>query len=421
MSEDTRLTRQDLQYPRMRYIDAFPIKDSLEDGIGLRDPRQIAKNTLVVPPPVFFIISMFDGNHSLNDIQESITKQYNQTIPMDKIEEIVLQLDKELYLESETFAKALQKTLEAFRSAPYREPAHAGTAYPGEEDQINQQLSGLLSSIDGNSSDNDQPKSNSISLLIAPHIDLHRGGKCFAHAYHELAKHSPADLYIILGTGHQSTKSLISLTRKSYSNPIGLLETDQNFIDKLCQDSPIDLFEEELLHREEHSVEFQTLWLRHILPEEWNGKAVPILCGSFHSYVMNGESPRDDQKVARLLDKLRAEIHQYPGKVTVIAGVDLSHVGQKFGHEKGIPPEELKRVEQDDREVLDAIIQGDAENFYRVIEQKKDRNNVCGLSPIYMALDITRPSCGRLLNYDRAIEEDTQSVVTYASLAFYKT
>ncbi len=419
MPEDTQLTRQDLQYPKMRYIEAFPIKDSLEEGIGLRDPHQIAKNMLVVPPPVFFIISMFDGNHSLSEIQESITKQYNQTIPMDKIEEIVLQLDKELYLESETYEKALQEVQETFRNSKYREPAHAGTAYPIEADQITQQLSGLLSSIDGDNSDGDPSKDDCVSLLIAPHIDLNRGGKCFAFAYQELAKSSPSDLYIILGTGHQSNKSLMSLTRKSYSSPIGLIETDQDFIDKICQDAPIDLFEEELLHRDEHSVEFQTLWLRHILPEEWSGKAVPILCGSFHSYVMNGESPRDDQKLARLLDKLRAEIHQYPGKVTVIAGVDLSHVGQKFGHEKGIPPEELERVEKDDSEVLDAIIEGDAENFYRVIEQKKDRNNVCGLSPIYIALDIIRPSCGRLLNYDRAIEEDTQSVVTYASLAFY--
>ncbi len=420
MSKDTQITRPDLQYPKIRHIEAFPIKDTLEEGVGLRDPRQIAKNMLVVPPPVFFIISMFDGNHSLHDIQQSIIRQYNQTIPLDKIEEIVLQLDKELYLESGTFEKALQETLDAFRNAPYREPAHAGTAYSGEKDQIKQQLNGLLSSIENAIPEDDHCQNNGVSLLIAPHIDLNRGGKCFAYAYRELAQHSPADLYIILGTGHQSNKSLMSLTRKSYSSPIGLIETDQHFIDKISQEAPIDLFEEEFLHRDEHSVEFQTLWLRHILPEEWNGKAVPILCGSFHSYIMNGDSPREDQKLARLLDKLRAEIHQYPGKVTVIAGVDLSHVGRKFGHEKGIPPDELERVEKEDREVLDAILEGDAENFYRVIEQKKDRNNVCGLSPIYMALDIIRPSCGRLLNYDRAIEEDTQSVVTYASLVFYE-
>ena len=70
--------------------------------------------------------------------------------------------------------------------------------------------------------------------------------------------------------------------------------------------------------------------------------------------------------------------------------------------------------------MLDAIQTGEAERFYRSIENQKDCNNVCGLSPIYMCLDVVRPGRGHLLHYNQAVEPDTESVVTFASLAFYQ-
>jgi len=173
------------------------------------------------------------------------------------------------------------------------------------------------------------------------------------------------------------------------------------------------------LHRDEHSIEFQAVWLRFILGEEWRGKIVPILCGSFHPYVQNGCSPREDACMADTLVLLRSLIEGYPGTVTVIAGADMSHVGKRFGNEWGIPPSELERVKREDGEVLAAMLSGEAETFYRSVEKNKDRNNLCGLSPIYMTLDVVRPPSGCLLKYDQAIERDTESVVTFASAAFF--
>jgi hypothetical protein len=61
----------------------------------------------------------------------------------------------------------------------------------------------------------------------------------------------------------------------------------------------------------------------------------------------------------------------------------------------------------------------DAEGFYRSIEEEKDWRKVCGLSSIYATLSTIEAKKGKLLDYDQALEPDTGSVVSFASMAFY--
>ncbi len=408
------------EYPKIRMVETYPIEQNGQQSVCLRDPLHIAPNMLALPIPVFFIASLFDGNHSLRNIQEECKLQLKQLIPISKIEEIVRQLDAELYLESETFRLAVKKIEQAYHDAPFRAPSHAGTAYHEDAGALNQELSGYFEAIQEDTLEESLPENGHVSVLVAPHIDLRRGGPCFAYAYREIAKRPPADLYIVLGTGHQMRKGLISLTRKSYDSPLGPIETDTEFVERLSGKIPVDGFEEELLHRDEHSIEFQVLFLRYILGDQWKGKMVPILTGSLHTCIQDGMSPRSDRFWAETLDALRESIEAYPGMVTVIAGADMSHVGQRFGHPRGIPPTELERVEREDQDTLNAMISGNAETFFRSVEAVKDKNNICGLAPIYMALDVMRPSPGYVLQYDRVIEKETESVVSFASVSFYK-
>lgn len=415
--------RFDREYPKIRSVEAFPHHEGVQQGICLRDPRGIAPNILVLPPPVFFVVTLFDGQHSILDIQEAFTRQYQQLITRKQIEEIISRLDQELFMDTETFQQAWMALREEFRASPCREPAHAGAVYPPEPEPLRALLQGFLDAAGKDTSRPADPAENAgqrLSVLIAPHIDFHRGGIGFAHAYRELMRSAPADLYLIFGTAHQSQRSLFILTGKDYNTPLGRMETDGDFVARFSREAPVDVFEEELLHRNEHSAEFQAVWLRYMLDGGWRGKIVPILCGSFHRYVVEKISPRQDPVLAECLDLLRRLVNEYPGKVTLIAGVDLSHVGKRFGHERGIPAAELARVEREDREVLEAIESGEAERFFACVAGMQDRNNVCGLSPIYMVLDVARPGPGRLLHYGRAVERETESVVTFASFAFYE-
>ncbi|MEW6237818.1 MAG: AmmeMemoRadiSam system protein B [Candidatus Omnitrophota bacterium] len=418
MTQNQSSTPLESEYPTLRPVDIYPVHHNGQQSICLRDPQNIAKNILILPLPAFFLVSLFDGKHSILDIQESFMRQFQQLAPRKNIEEMIAQLDRELFLETNRFRQALDKIKEDFRAAPIREAAHAGTAYDADPASLRERLSGFMQDA-AVKAENRVTAAERLTALIAPHIDIQRGGLCFAQAYRELARHKPSDLYVIFGTAHQSRSSLFAATAKSYATPLGAIETDADFVERFSREAPVDVFAEEVLHRDEHSIEFQAVWLRFVLGENWRGKMVPILCGSFHPFVQSGRSPREDANMAETLDLLQSLIKEYPGTVTVIAGADMSHVGKRFGSERGIPDSELDRVKREDEEVLEAMISGDAEAFYRCVEKNKDRNNLCGLSPIYMTLDVARPPVGRLLKYDRAIERDSESVVTFASASFY--
>jgi AmmeMemoRadiSam system protein B len=71
--------------------------------------------------------------------------------------------------------------------------------------------------------------------IIAPHIDLLRGGHCYAHAWHALAEAYEAGTFVILGTVHVPTQNLFTATRKSFKTPLGQMAADREFIDALAQ------------------------------------------------------------------------------------------------------------------------------------------------------------------------------------------
>ena len=61
----------------------------------------------------------------------------------------------------------------------------------------------------------------------------------------------------------------------------------------------------------------------------------------------------------------------------------------------------------------------DGEGFFESISRERDRRKICGLPPIYSMLKILEAKEGKLLKYDQAFTPETQSVVTFASLAYY--
>jgi predicted class III extradiol MEMO1 family dioxygenase len=61
----------------------------------------------------------------------------------------------------------------------------------------------------------------------------------------------------------------------------------------------------------------------------------------------------------------------------------------------------------------------DAEEFFRVIAEHRDRRRICGLAPTYMLLSTMPATAGAVLQYDQAVEPATQSMVSYASMVFH--
>ncbi|MGQ9615208.1 MAG: AmmeMemoRadiSam system protein B [Spirochaetota bacterium] len=443
-----------IEYPKIRPVEAIPAQENL---ICLRDPMGISDKLIFLPHDLFFIVSLFDGNHSILDIQTAYTRRYGTLLFSSRIRELIEKLDSLLFLESSRFEEARKNALEEYRKAPLRKASHAGVAYEKEKNALLKQLNSFFKGPDGpglpeRAQTSEEALINKIpeetisvkvtptppseaapsmevtrttepdtklTGLIAPHIDLIRGGKCFAWSYSELLKRCRAKTFIILGISHVQTNRRFVLTEKDFETPLGVVPADREFINGLRRRFTMDFFEDELVHRNEHSVEFQALFLRYIYPDEERLRIVPILCSS-RDEIISGYSPSEDPEFSEFLSALKAECSERDDELCLIAGVDLSHLGQRFGQNISMTPAVLKKAEIDDMKMIQLILNRDAEGFMHFIQEEKDRRNVCGVPAIYTLLKLINAKEAKLLRYDQAVDMETSSVVTFMGTAFYR-
>ena len=433
MSQEKRSPDNGHQFPKLRHVDAFPVEVEQETRIYIRDPLNYAQEPLLLPYATYFIISHFDGQHSLLDIQEAFSRQFNQVILRDQIQDIITQLDTHYYLDSARFAALQQEVLDDFRRSPIREMAHADTCYSSYAQECAQQLAGFFSGSEGpgrvvndaqatNGALDDAPTPGAVGSvrgIIAPHIDLRVGGPCYAWAYKTLAEQCSADVFVLLGTSHYGLNHPFTATKKDYNTPLGPVHTDHDFIHALQECYRGDLFADEALHRTEHSLEFQTLFLQHVLGGKRDFTVVPILVSSFHHMILSKTPPIEDPQIDSFIQALKQVITSSGKNVCLVAGVDFAHVGQKFGDQGELTAQFLDWVKAEDALLIQALERVDANGFFEQIAKNGDQRRVCGAAPMYTFLETIEAGTGKLLKYDRSLDEQTQSSVSFASLAFY--
>jgi AmmeMemoRadiSam system protein B len=314
----------------------------------------------------------------------------------------------------------LRRVEEQFLSSPLREAAFAGRSYESDPEGLKNQLKGYFSDPRGPGLLGEGRVAPGLKGVIAPHIDLQRGGFCYAFAHREIWERNRARCFVILGTAHTGMRHLFSLTRKDFMTPLGKLETDQELVDAIQSRCPFDLFRDEAVHRSEHSVEFQCLFLRFLYPEPAPLKMVPILCGSFHEAMEQGKSPAELRSFHQFVDALAESVSERGEEVCYIASADLAHVGLQFGDRKGVGEYDLRILEETDREMLGHVERLDGEGFFSSISRERDQRKICGLPAIYTLLNALKAREGRLLRYGQAFTSETQSVVSFASMGFYE-
>lgn len=418
-----------MEYPKLRIVDAFLTQVSGQEVVCLRDPFNYTEQMLLISPNIFFIVSLFDGKHSIVDIQSEYAQKYGSILLSEDVQKIINEIDSYLFLDNVRFREFRRKIVEEFRKQPIRFATHAGTAYELEAEGLQAQLDGyyykdvnllLKPTKPVPAKKEEQGSRVLLKGIIAPHIDIKRGGQCFAYAYNEIKMYADADIFIILGTGHYPANNFFALTQKAFETPFGILETDKDFLSLLCKNSGKTLFEDEFIHKSEHSVEFQVLFLQHILDGTKNGiKIVPILCSSFHELLTKGISPLEKPQISDFILSLKEAIATVGKKICIIASVDLAHVGLRFGDVHPQTPEGLEALSIKDREMLKFVENIDPEGFYHYIKEEDDKRRICGLPAIYTFLNIVDANKCRLLRYEQCNDDKTGSTVTFASMAFY--
>jgi AmmeMemoRadiSam system protein B len=412
--------------PIIRPVEAFPMEQQDQTVICLRDPSGLAPEPIMLGMGAYFLVTLFDGTNSTLDLQAAFSHRFGEVIPSEKIRELVTALDGAYFLDSPAFAERVRSVREEFRQSPSRAAALAGLCYETEPSRLRAEIESFFErpkapGRDALAAPGPSTATGGLAGLIAPHIDPRRGAAAYAWAYNELRRRERPELIVILGTSHYGAgPELFSATRKNYLTPLGAVPTDRAFVERLAaryaRSRGGDLFADEMLHRNEHSIEFQALFLAWALGVE-GYQVAPILVSSFHQMVRDGESPAGNDRVAPFLDALREELATERRRVLILAGVDFAHVGRKFGDSFGVDDGVTERVRREDLALIETIKAGDPSGFFADIAREGDQRKICGLAPMYTQLELLSGRRARLLHYDIALEPQTDSLVSFASLA----
>jgi len=408
-----------VDYPKLRNINAFPVQSSGQTLLCLQDPQNISEKALFLPLPLYFIVSLFDGQHSILDIQAKYMRKFGEFLYTENLQEIIGQLDENLFLEGVRFEEALRQKEEAFKKASFREAVFAGKSYEADPGRLRTQLESYFNGTNGPGSLGEKKSAKGLKGVVAPHIDFQRGGHCYAFGHREIWERNASPCFIIFGTAHTPMENPFCLTRKDFVTPLGTLNVDKELVDAIQSRCPDDLFKDESVHRSEHSIEFQCVFLRYLYPEPDSLRILPILTGSFHEAIEKGVSPIELEPVRQFIEGLKEAVSSLGREVCYIASADLAHRGLQFGDREGVSEYGLRVTSQQDREMLGYAEKIDGEGFFSSISREKDRRKICGYPAIYSMLKILEAREGKLLKYDQAFTPETQSVVTFASLAFY--
>lgn len=405
--------------PALRYIDAFPIDQGGQRYICLRDPEGIVEHQIVLSPAAFFVATQLDGQTDVNAIQRAFAQQFGGQAAPEDILRIVNDLDKEGFLLSERFEARRRQVETAFLASALRPAYLAGKSYALEAGALRTFLNDQFTVRDGGpgAAPGARPGAgHPLRCLIAPHIDFHRGGHAYAHAYLELFKQGQPEVVIIFGVAHVSPPTPFILTRKAFDTPFGVLPTDQELVRQLETACTWDPYAYEMVHRTEHSIEFQAVMLSYLYGP--NVRIVPILCSTFGS-ELGGVAPADIAGVHGFLESCQDIVAALGRRVSVIAGADLAHVGRRFGDPFDISEPIVEGVAERDREDLQYVTAGDADGFYRSVMQDRNERRICGLNCIYASLKTVARSgaTGALLHYDYA-HDPAGGIVSFADVVF---
>jgi len=400
--------------PRLRAVEAFPVEQDGQRYVALRDPAGYVAEVIMLPVDLVEVLTLFDGEHPIATIQAELLKRHGEQVARASLEQLIGELDAHGFLESPAFARRRAAIDDAFLGAPRRPASHAGGAYPDDPDELRSRMDGFFTSPQGPGPVGDF-QGGGVSGLIAPHIDFHRGGPAYAWAYRDLAERCDADLFVIFGTCHAGMADPFALTRKDYDTPFGPARVDREVVEALAARAGQDCFGSELAHRNEHSIEFQAVFLNYLYGGRRDIRIVPVLTSFAHEALARGQRPDDDPRVGRFLDAL-GELAGSGRRVAFIAGADLAHVGPRFGDPQPVGPAQLGTIDREDREMLRAVQAADAEGFFESVRADGDRRRICGLSPIYTLLRVRAGAKGLLRQYGQW--PDPQGVVSFASVVF---
>ena len=403
-------------YPRARHdLEFFPARQDGQEFVLVRDHLGLAPEGTAVGLPLYQFMTLLDGRNSIRDLQTTFMRQQGGVlVGSEEILGLLSNLDAAHLLDSEAFQSAKDEIIAEFTIKRVRPASHSGKSYPDDPAalrvRLNEILPGPLDALFDASA-----FSGKIEALVAPHIDLDVGYKSYGQAYRMLQHRTPSRV-VILGTGHQLQEGLFSLTDKDFETPLGIAKNDGDAVDRLREAGRGMVATDDFIHRSEHSIEFQVIFLQHVMDRK-DFTIVPILCGSLQEGLPAYNRQAFVERVAPFLESLKGILAEPGHDTLLVAGVDFSHTGPKFGHEYTARAMESESREHD-RILLEHLCTFDSDGFWRESARVQDQYHVCGFSALACLLEVLPKCRGALLDYEIWHEAPTESAVSFASVVF---
>ena len=392
-------------------LEFFPVKHGDRQFILIRDHLGLVQEGKAIALQTYQIITLLDGTRTVRDLQIELIRQNDGVlVGTDEVKNLLAQLDESYFLDSDRFGRARDQIVDNFTMKEIRPCSHCGSAYTDNPSELKNRLDEILAC----QSPAPEPEGK-IKGLISPHIDLSVGSRVYSNAY-QMLKYTTPSRIVLLGVGHQMVNDLFCLTDKDFETPLGIIKSEKPLIHELQEAGGDIIASNDFAHRSEHSIEFQLIFLKHLLSGT-PFTIIPILCGFIKTCLPEYSREAYLENAGPFLGVLTRILNDQDKETLLVAGVDFSHIGPKFGHE--MPAGYLEgKSEAHDKNLLNHLSRLDPDLFWEESGRVKDQFNVCGFSALACLLEVL-PSCkGRILDYQLWHEEATRSAVSFAAVVF---
>ena len=413
-----------MDYPKLRNLEFFPVREGETQSVGLRDPQGLSEDILFLPPNIFYLIQFLDGAHTPDQIAGEYLKRFGELLMPAWMDKFLGDLDAKLFLEGARFESAKKALREAYRGEPVRPAVHAGKSYEADPEKLSRQLDGFFRAKEGPGSAPSENAGKTLKAVVAPHVEINMAGPLYAWAYKEVREAKTPDVFVILGAARGIIDTLFTCTDRDFATPLGIVRADRDFFRLFREHRGERFFEEEIVHRKDHAIEFQTVFLQHVLGGTKPFTIVPVLCSFSHLHFSHPDLVQQGERIGQFIEAFRETLSAFGKEVCVVVSGDLAHIGMRYGDPK--PPTDFSfhKTMQSDLAMLKYAENGEPDTFLQFIQREGDARRIGLLPPLYTMLKVLADPQGvapkgTVLRYDRTTVDQYNSTVTYAAMAFY--
>ena len=279
-------------------------------------------------------------------------------------------------------------------SSEIRQPAVAGSFYPGDPASLAKMIAGMMA---------DTPRPNipgDIVALIAPHAGYMYSGPVASHAFKAIQGYDYNDVIVISPCHVEAFGGAAIYPGDAYRTPLGDISIDKDLAEKIAAYSDkVNISEHghRITHRGgEHSLEVELPFLQTVLSDF---KLVPIVMGN------------QDMSTCRGLADAIASACKGRDDVLIVASSDLSHFY------------DYNKAKDLDSRIVKLIDNFDYNKLYDDLQTRKVE--ACGGGPMIVAMMASEKlgaGSAKVVNSANSgdVSGDSGSVVGYLAAVIYK-